>query len=161
MAKISTRQAATTTEEKAIYDRLLEIVEQGTGGAISNTPLGLITPSADVFGLLDDLEHVFETMNSVGRTMLVELAVLGHENMVLHVKCAEAIDLLDKFMDVSYDESLDHATADMMDAFVGSGVAEADTQGELQFDSRVTVGRGDLKPILREAILRWVEMKLQ
>lgn len=161
MAKISTRSTAPSSEVQVIYDRLLEVISNGTGGAISTTPLALIPPGSDVMSLLNDLELVFEAVNKAGRVMMIDMALLRHENLVLNVKYEEMMDVLSSFMDVSYDEPLDHAAADLMDAFVGTGAAEANAQGELQFDSRITMGRSDIKPVLREAILRWVDLKMQ
>jgi hypothetical protein len=61
---------------------------------------------------------------------------------------------------IDYDECLDHATTDLMDAFASSGGADTSADGELVFDARITFSKEDIKPMLREAIVRWVELKM-
>jgi hypothetical protein len=61
---------------------------------------------------------------------------------------------------IDYDDAMDHATADLMDCFAASGAADVNADGDLAFDARVTFSKADLKPILREAIVRWIEVKM-
>ena len=161
MAKITTRKATPSADIQEVLERLQAIMATGSGGAVSNQPNALLSPGNDIDETLDTLEDMFEKINEVGRRMVSDIMVLSADNLVMSVKLAEALDLLDKFCDVSYDEALDHATADLMDALISSGAGEATDDGDITFDPRVTMGRSDLKPVLREAINRWVELKLQ
>jgi hypothetical protein len=159
MAKITTRQPSQIDQEA--YERLLEIIEKGTDGAVSRNHAAIVTAPDTIDELLDVLEVIFAAVNDAGKKMSYELAMLSAENVVLNVKYEEVLDVLDEIIDVSYDEALDHATADLMNAFTGSGAADTTADGELVFDERVVLNKSDMKPILREAITRWVELKLQ
>lgn len=162
MAKIVTRPTQPSADQsEEIIARLSKIIETGTGGVLSSTPGAPHQLGTTVHELLDDLEQTFKAINAVWQVALFDLKILSHSNMVLELRYNEILDVLESVMDVSYDEALDHATADLMDAFCSSGSAETNADGELEFDSRVVFSKGDLKPILREAINRWVELKTQ
>jgi hypothetical protein len=159
MAIISTRQTEDDTDSKAI-GVLTELLEEFSHGKIGNHPRAAIQAGTDIETLLDNIRLVLEVQQAAGQQLFNDLMILSHDAMVMSVKYHEAVMVLENFMDVSYDEALDHATADLMDAFIGSGAAESDHSGDLVFDSRVAMKKSDFKPVLREAISRWVEMKL-
>lgn len=158
MAIISTRQAD-EVESEAIQG-LIDLLEDASQGTISNRPTALVQAGTDIDSLLKTVRMVIDTQRQVAQRLFADVVSLAHENMVLSVKYAEAMIVLDSIMDISYDDALDHATADLMDALVSAGVAEADHHGDLVFDARVPMGRSDLKPVLREAIVRWVGQKV-
>jgi hypothetical protein len=160
MAIISTRQAGDDdTDSKAIAG-LTELVEEFSHGRIGNHPTAAIRAGTDIETLLDNIRLVLEVQQAAGQSLFNDLMILSHDAMVLTVKYAEAMEVLDSLMDVSYDEALDHAAADLMDAFIASGAAESDHSGDLVFDTRVAMKKSDFKPVLREAITRWVELKI-
>ena len=75
---------------------------------------------------------------------------------IVRIYCGE---LLDEIMTIGFDEALDYATLDLMDAFLGSGAATNTFGGDLSFDSNVTFTKQDLKPLLRQAIITWINTK--
>jgi hypothetical protein len=159
MAIISTRQTEDDTDSKAIAG-LTELVEEFSHGKIGNHPRASIQAGTDIETLLENIRLVLEVQQAAGQQLFNDLMSLSHDTMVLSVKHAEAVGILDSLMYVGYDEALDHATADLMDALIGTGAAEADQDGDLVFDSRVSMGKADLKSPLREAIRRWIELKV-
>lgn len=70
-------------------------------------------------------------------------------------------DELSKFIgDIGYDDAIDEATGDLMQSLVASGAAETNQDGDLAFDPRVMLSRSDLKPMVRDAIVTWIEKKM-
>lgn len=106
----------------------------------------------DILGvtLLETLEMTAEMLMRAQE----DLATVSSERDIAQDALANLIGGID------YDEAMDHATADLMDCFCSSGAADVSADGELVFDARVTFTKEDLKPMLREAIVRWVELKL-
>lgn len=160
MAIISTRQNEDEVDSKTIRT-LIEILEDATSGTIGNHPKAMIQSGTDIDTLLENVRVLLDVQQAAGRALFNDVMILSHENLVLTVKYEEAMNVLDDLMDVTYDDALEHATLDLMDALIGSGAAEADQDGDLVFDPRVAIGKGDLKPVLREAIIRWVEQKIK
>jgi hypothetical protein len=160
MAIISTRQSEDDDIESKAIKGLIEILDDATMGTIGNHPRAMIQAGTDIDTLLENVRIVLEVQQAAGQALFNDLMILSHEAMVLSVKYAEAMEVLDSLMNVSYDEALDHAAADLMDAFIASGAAEADHSGDLVFDARVAMKKSDVKPVLREAIMRWIELKI-
>ena len=160
MAIISTRQTDPDQDTRAI-DGINELLEEFTSGIIGSKATSLIQTGDDLDTALQNLRAVLEVQQGIAQAFMNDAMSLSHENLVLSVSLAEAMGTLDAMMHVSYDDALDHATADLMDALISSGVAETDHTGDIVFDSRVSLNKGDLKPVLREAIIRWVDLKIQ
>lgn len=158
MAKISTRPA--DQDEQSTIERLQEILYDATAGAIGTAATARLQVGSDVGTLLDTIEGLIGLLNRTASRLFVDLAHTTNDNMILTVKLEEAMNVLESFMDISYDEALDHATMDLMDAFAASGGADVTANGELGFDGSVMYSKSDLKPILREAISRYVDVKL-
>lgn len=158
---IKTRPTEDEQASVTAVERLTEILEKVTAGAISANANALIPMPTDLDGLLDLVKNVFEVQQRAGQQLFADLAVCAHDNMIMSIRLTECLDVLDKFMDVSYDEAMDHASIDLMDAFTSSGAAEVSANGDLSFDEKVVLTKADIKPILREAIRGWVEAKLQ
>lgn len=59
-----------------------------------------------------------------------------------------------------YDEALDHATADFMDAFLAGGDAVATSDGGMYISATSAFSKEDLKPLVRQAINSWVRLKM-
>jgi len=161
MAIISTRQPTDPDQDSLAIDGINELLEEFTSGIIGSKATSMIQTGNDLDTALQNLRAVLEVQQGIAQAFMNDAMSLSHENLVLSVKYAEAMEVLDSMMHVSYDEALDHATADLMDALISSGVAEADHSGDLVFDARVALKKGDLKPVLREAIVRWIDLKIQ
>lgn len=161
MAKIRTQPATSAVDEAEVIREIHHIVEVGTDGVVGKGPRAKFTMQDTLEGTLDDLEKVFSTINATVQILMQNLGIADAMIIALQGRLMDAKEMLEKLGDVSYDEELDHATMDLMDAFVGSGIADINADGELTFDSRVLVSKGDLKPLLREAISRWVDLKIQ
>jgi hypothetical protein len=159
MAKISTRPA--DPDEETTIEKLQEILHNATNGVVSAKASGLVQAGNDIPTLLGNIKAVISLLNRTAIQLFHDLAYASHDNMILTVKMAEAMNVLEALCDVTYDEALDHATADLMDAFAATGGADVTANGELGFDASITYSKSDLKPILREAILRYIEQKIK
>ncbi len=159
MAKISTRPA--DVEDQTTIEELQEILHHATNGVVSTQASALVQAGNDIPTLLANVKAVIALLNRTAVQLFHDLAHASHDNMVLTVKVAETMDVLESICDVTYDEALDHATADLMDAFAASGAADVSADGELGFDEHVLFSKSDLKPILREAILRYIDQKIK
>ena len=159
MAKINTRP--TDLNDESTIQELQEILENATNGVIGIKTTALVHAGNDVQSLLENVKMVIGLLTQTASSLFNDLAQCSRDNMVLTVKLAEALDVLESMIDVSYDEALDHATADLMEAFAASGGADVTPHGELGFDGTITYSKSDLKPILREAISRYVDLKLK
>lgn len=160
MAIISTRQPEDDAADSKTIQRLTEILEDATAGTIGNHPRAMVQAGTDIDTLLDNVQLVFDVQQAAGQALFNDLLIASNEAFVLNIKYNEAMDVLDSLTDVSYDDALDHATADLMDALIASGAADSDHSGDLVFDARVALKKSDFKPVLREAISRWVEQKI-
>jgi hypothetical protein len=158
---ISTRQSTDQDVSSKAVDGINELLEEFTSGIIGSKANSVIASGDDLDTALQNLRAVLEVQQGIAQAFMNDAMSLSHENLVLTIKLAEAMGLLDSLTNVSYDDALDHATADLMDALVSSGVADVDHSGDLVFDARVALKKGDLKPVLREAITRWVDLKIQ
>lgn len=161
MAIISTRQQEDDFEDSKAVEALTELLSEFSSGLIGNLPTSKVQAGTNLEDLLVNLRTLLEVQQAAAQAFYNDAMSLSQDNISLSIKYAETLGVLDSMMHVSYDEALDHATADLMDAFVGAGAAEVDQDGDLVFDSRIALGKGDLKPVLREAIVRWVDLKIQ
>ena len=160
MAKIITRPSEETQEESKAFEQLLELLSVTTSGVVSNEPTAQLKAGDTLEELINTTRILFEAQERAGHQLLTDMAFLSHENLLLSVKLTEAIEIIESFLSIEYDEALDHATADLMDELCSSGAAEADHDGDLSFDQRITLSKNDLKPMLRAALQRWVELKV-
>lgn len=159
MAKISTRPADSDDESTIL--KLQQILEIATNGVIGTKTTALIQVGDDIDSILENVKIVIALLDQTASSLYDDLTKSSYDNMILTVKLAETLDVLESIMDVTYDEALDHATADLMDAFAASGGADVTPHGELGFDGSITYSKSDLKPILREAISRYVDLKIK
>lgn len=158
MAKISTRQP--DPQDESTIEKLQEILHNATNGVVSIHSKALVYAGDDISALLENVRAVIGLLNKTASKMYADIQTLSHDNFVLAVKNDEMMLLLEQIIDVTYDDALDHATADLMDAFAASGGADVTANGELGFDGSVMYSKSDLKPILREAISRYVDVKI-
>lgn len=159
MAIITSRQ----TPADQNVERLQEVLEAASLGTLGqpNDPLAIVTLEDTMEGLIEQTDVLFDGM-------LDTLEVVGGDLLVTSLHLVQAQVDLDVAQDalanliggIDYDEALDHATADLMDCFCASGSADVSADGHLVFDERISFTKEDIKPMLREAIVRWVEMKM-
>jgi hypothetical protein len=139
------------SDDEEQFQRLREIIDAASDGAVSgeDTLVDLVR-QVDVtcFSLLNMIDQL-ERDN-------IRLGTIAVNHQIAFVKLQEAFS-----QGVQYDEELDHATIDFMDAILASGAAEPTFDGEISFSSDVVMSKQDLKPILREAISSWVRLKIQ
>jgi hypothetical protein len=159
MAKISTRPQEDAVDT-VVIKQLQEILDDATDGVVSTKSSARLPAATDIDGLVVQLRGVIGAMNAAASRMYNDLHILSNDNTGLRMALDEALEMLSDVADVQYDEALDHSTADLMDAFCGSGAANVTDDGDLEFDERITFSKADLKPILREAILRYLSCKL-
>lgn len=158
MAKIVSRM----NEDEARVARLQEILEAASLGVVGDVNDGarvqLETDLDELIGQTDTLfAGMLETLQHVGVQMIDAQATA----VILAAELDLAQDTLANLIGgIDYDDALDHATADLMDCFCASGSADISTDGELVFDSRISFTKEDIKPMLRDAIVRWIEVKL-
>lgn len=150
MAKITTRHPDV---EESIAEFIQHIIAE-VGGPMPADVTDIDSMLATVRQMLHAL--VDESLKQAEARVLVQT-----ELMIVKYKLSEANKIIESVTDVSYDEALDHATMDMMDVITSAGLAEITDEGDLRFDSSVVATKGDLKPALREAIARWVQLKVQ
>lgn len=161
MAIITTRKT-TDAEEVSLRQSLFELIERETDNAVSFDP-----NKPSMLNLSGTNEEVLSTLDTVLKAYKDVLARAGADNAFLHISNAQLqlevkqMDmLLERFTDVPFDHCLDDATLDLMTHIESTGAAEMTSNGELEFDARVTWSRNDIKPILRQAILSWIDRKL-
>jgi hypothetical protein len=151
------------TETDQNVERLQEILEVASLGA-----LGKSTDPQAIVHLEDTMEGLIEQTDTLFEGMLDTLELLGTDLLDTSFRLVQTQVDLDVAQDalanliggIDYDEALDHATADLMECFCASGSADVSADGELVFDERISFTKEDIKPMLREAIVRWVELKM-
>lgn len=142
--------------------KLQQILEAASMGAIGDTSSG------SLFELSDNMDELIEQTDDLFEGMMDAMEeyaarIISAQNEALHM--AIEIDMLQDRLaaligGIDYDDALDQATRDLMECFCASGSADVSSDGELVFDERISFTKEDIKPMLREAIVRWVEMKL-
>jgi hypothetical protein len=158
MGKIVSRMS----EDAVRIFRLQQILECASLGVVGKASDGALTDVADnlddlisqvdslIVGMLDTMEEIDNNV-MIAQNESLQLAI---EIDMLQDRLASLIG------DIGYDDALDHAARDLMECFCASGSADVTADGQLVFDQRITLSREDIKPMLREAIVRWVEQKL-
>lgn len=161
MSLITTRQNQQDQTTTWVIDQLLDVV---TSYGPSNTALFNITPSSDrevIEGLLKIIKNGIEANSLLALTLIESNDDLDFENSRLR----DVLNTQQKFMadlvNVRYDDALDHATLDFMDALVSNGSTDVSEEGNILFDSRTELTKGDLKPMVREGISRWIRCKIE
>lgn len=153
-----------STSEEAKLSKLRSIIKTMSGGLISETsevPLG-----TNLSELVNQLQVCSEVTLDTIDTLQKRVNVLGIDNLRLTNHIAQegrSLNGLKKAIadGVEYDEALDAAVHDAMEAFIASGAAEPTFDGEISFDEDVTISRCDLKPIIREALESWIRAKVR
>lgn len=147
-------------ESEVQLQRIRNILEAVSDGAVSDT--GSIEPGKDLSTLVGQVDEAFCILLTHIDTIEEDYEALQSECLALSVQCAEQEKIIDCVTEgIPYDEALDHATLDLMDALLSSGAANTTFDGDLSFEEDVTFSREDLKPMLRQAIDTWVRMKVR
>lgn len=142
------------------HDRLRGVLEVATDGDIS--PHGSTTPGDTLEKLVDQVEDVVLDYMERVETLEESYDCLQSEVLALSAQCGTQERILNTVTEgVHYDEALDYATIDLMDALLGSGAANTTFDGDLSFDESVVFSKEDLKPILRQAIDTWICNKVR
>lgn len=169
MPKIVSRSDPENTRLQLLQEALLK----HSHGAISKGAQGLyrkpgsfnfIKPvplAEDLDGAITQVEQLLDSYSDTLTQAQQELNQLRRFTEMCEARIQEIESVLENLVgDVGYDDALDHATADLMDCLQASGAAEVRADGQLAFDYQVTFGKEELKPMLREAICRWIEVRL-
>lgn len=157
MAKITSRSTSTNTH----LEDLQTILIHYSAGAIGHPGSGA------TFDVGTTLDEVIDQNDQMIAGLCTALELIKAQNDFLRINLARAEMQLDVTQDalanlignIDYDDALDHAAADLMDCFCARG-ADVTVHGELRFDPSTTFSKEDVKPMLREAIVRWVELKM-
>ena len=143
--------------------RLRDIIDSATNGVIA--PDGVLEPATTLTALVTQVDVVCDLLCQTINLYGEEIIQLAQDNRLLsnHVNKLDAnhndfYSVLDT--GVEYDEDLDHATIDMMEAFVASGASEPTFDGELSFNEHIVISKEDFKPIVRQAIESWLRLKM-
>lgn len=148
MAKITSR-VGTTEHVEALRDLVRPFLDVGE------------EPATDLEDLVPEVAGALGRALQGQRTAERRCERLGFENISLRVAVEERDLALSELRDgVPYDEDLDYATLDLMEALAAGGVAEPTFDGELAFESGLVMSREDLKPYLRAAIERWLRLRI-
>jgi hypothetical protein len=131
-------------------ERLRSIIE-ATDVVPGETLPELITQIEDtMLNFMEDIEVLEHDCDSLQR----EATAVNARNTMLEQK-------IDNLVRIGFDEALDDATTDLVDAFLNSGFASSTFDGGMSFDPNVSLTKHDIKPLLRQAIITWVSTKVR
>jgi hypothetical protein len=131
-------------------ERLRGIIE-ATDVVPGETLPELITQIEDtMLNFMEDIEVLEHDCDSLQR----EATAVNARNTMLEQK-------IDNLVRIGFDEALDDATTDLVDAFLNSGFASSTFDGGMSFDPNVSLTKHDIKPLLRQAIITWVSTKVR
>lgn len=145
--------------DEAELDRLREILEAATGGDIS--PGGIVEPGSTLSDLVTQVDNTIVNYMKANDGLEYAYDIAHRDASVLAVQCAMQEELIESITAVGFDEALDDATIDLMDALLGSGAATSTFDGDISFDSDISFTKQDLKPFLRQAITTWISTKVR
>lgn len=158
MTKIVSR----TASEAAMVEQLRACLLHHSLGTFTSNGRGVAQVGGDLPTLITQADAVIKGMAQTIEHAAVDLSLARAEATQYSLKVDELESIVENLLgDVSFDEALDHATADLMDCFASSGAADVTADGELSFDERVIFSKEDLKPYLQQAIIRWIERRLE
>ena len=152
-----------TNQHQTHVEQLQEILVNGSMGAITRKGGfgGVATVAEDMNGLIQQTSDVIVSFNDTLKTTAIDLAIAKTERSQLLQRVDELESLVEGLVgEVDFDEALDHAARDLMDCFCSSGAADVTADGELAFDERLVLNKEDIKPMLQQAIVRWIEQRL-
>ena len=148
--------------QAALIQQLQDSLTSYSMGAITKDGRGVAKVGDTLDVLVVQTSSVLQSMVQTLEHAAVDLAYARSEATQLSMKVDELESVVENLLgDVSYDDALDDATADLMDCLASSGSADVTADGELAFDERVVFSKEDLKPYLQQAITRWIERRLE
>lgn len=161
MAKIVSTRSATVDPNVEKLQTVLHEASLGGFGKIGdpNAPAPVAQLASTVDDLVDQVDALFKAMFIMLKDINIELVNTAFRLYQTEVDLDTMNVVYDRLTgSIEYDEALDHATSELMDCLAaGGGNVTAD--GKLVFDERMTFDKADLKPILRAALGRWIDMK--
>lgn len=159
MTLITSKRA--TSANRHVLD-LQTILAAATGGAIGVPGSGApYKAEKDLTGLIRQTEVVFLTYQRAVEIAQIHADLLRADLSAIVAQLDVVQDALANLVgNIDYDEAMDHAAADLMDCIAADGTADINTDGNLVFAERTVFSKEDMKPMLREAIVRWVELKM-
>ena len=159
MAKIVSRVDTETGRIEALQEHLINY----SLGAVNRAGQpGVVQVGDTLDDLIAQAGGVMAAMAQTLEHQAVDLSVARLEATQYSMRVDELESVVENLLsDIAYDEALDHAAADLMDCMCSSGAADVDSDGDMIFDERVAISKADIKPWLRQAIVRWIELKLQ
>lgn len=159
MPKIVSRQDTESARVEILQDALANF---SMGAFTRNGKAGVAKIGDDVDTLIAQTTSVMAGMLQSLEHMAVDLSLSRREAVQYSLRVDELESVVENLLaDVAYDDALDHAAMDMMECFAADGRADVTADGELEFNERVTFNKEDIKPMLREAIVRWISLKLE
>ena len=148
-------------QEKSNITALQETVVKNSLGAVTYDESGLVKVADTMEELISQTNDVLTSLCSTLKNTAIDLAIVKSEKMQLFQRVDELECLVENLVgEVSFDEALDHASRDLMDCLCSSGAADVTSDGELAFDERLVLRKEDIKPMLQQAIIRWIEVRL-
>jgi len=161
MPKITSRPSSGQQAQDRI-EALQDILGAASYGAIGDTAVGAIVQVEDTLdGLICQVEQLAETMCATIEVQAVQAGIMQAELGLMIAQLDIAQDALANLIgNIDYDECMDHAVTDLMESLTATGRCDVDDYGNLVFSERTVLAKADMKPFLREAIVRWVEQKM-
>lgn len=159
MAIITSRPVA--SDENIV--RLQEILYHASFGIIGepNDPYTTVQAGTTMLELLNQTETLFAGMSSAIEQVSVDLNDISIRLTQSEIERNAAQNALTKLIgSIDYDEALDLAASNLMEGFCASVAADVSADGQLIFDERTSFTKEDIKPMLREAIICWIELKI-
>jgi hypothetical protein len=145
------------SDEEIGLARLRDILDAVSGGSISET--GHVPPGEELNELITQVDGMFvaymETVDELEAEVQRLSMKVDRQDEILK----EIHDTIDQ--GVPYDDELDHATIDMMEALVATGAFEPTFDGEISISEDVVISKEDIKPIVRQAIESWLRLKVR
>ena len=148
------------TEEESQFHRLRMILDAASDGEISEN--GPIEPGKTLPELITQVDNVCINFLEQIESLEESYEVVRQEARALFAQVDAQDTMIQRLVEgVQYDEALDYATVDLMDAILGSGAANTTFNGDLSFEDSVVLNKEDIKPMLRQAIETWINMKVR
>lgn len=158
MPKIVSRQATDANHIQTLQQALTNF----SLGAVTTDASGVLKVGDDLDTLVTQTVSVMAGLVQTIEHAAVDISIARAEATSYSLRVDELESVVENLLsDVSYDDALDHAAADLMDCFTARSTSNYNADGRLVFNERDTFSKEDIKPMLREAIVRWIELKLQ
>lgn len=139
--------------------RLQNLVEFSSAGAIA-FGTGEYEPADNVPDLLEQLEIASTVAIDLIDKNKSQIEQLSFERLILKQHLSNVVSEHRRLKDVEYDDALDHATIDAMEALAASGASDTTADGELSFLPAIVMTKEDFKPIVRQALRSWLALKI-